>query len=72
MSKYEVGQQPCQNFKPHRDGNGYAEWDNAHECIFCAVAYENVTVSFCETCCKDHHANGYETCKRTQKRRDGQ
>lgn len=60
MSKYEIGRQPCGQFVPKRDGNGYGEWDNVHQCVFCVDS----TVSFCESCCKDHHADGYETCRR--------
>lgn len=57
-SAFAVGRQPCQEFKPKRDGNGYGEWDNRHECYRCAGL-----VSFCENCTRDHHADGYETCR---------
>ena len=60
MPNYEIGRQPCQNFKPMRDGNGHATWDNQHDCLHCEG-----TVSFCETCSRDHHANGYDTCNRS-------
>lgn len=60
LGKYETGQQPCRNFKAHREGNGYAEWDNVHCCIYC----KDNTVSWCENCHKDHHAGGYDTCER--------
>lgn len=56
--KFTVGQQPCDNYMPKIDGNEYAMWDNEHECYKC-----DGTVSFCENCFWDHHANGYETCK---------
>ena len=56
-TKYTTGKQPCGEFKPQRDGNGYAEWDNEHQCYRCGGV-----VSFCMTCTKDHHAAGYETC----------
>ena len=61
-SAFSVGKQPCQDFNPKRDGNGNAEWDNRHCCYYC-----DGLVSFCETCCKDHHGNGYGICCRIQR-----
>lgn len=55
---FTVGKQPCQDFKPEQDGNGLATWDNRHEC-YCGCGK---TTSFCLTCYKDHHEDGYETC----------
>jgi hypothetical protein len=60
MNSYTVGEQPCQDFKPQQDGNMYATWDNVHECYRCKSA--TASVSFCLTCNRDHHSNGYETC----------
>ncbi len=59
MGMFEEGKQPCDNYNPSMDGNGYGKWENVHQCIYCG---EDVTVSFCLTCNKDHHQNGYETC----------
>ncbi len=60
MIKYEVGQQPCKNFKQKMTG----EFGNVHEC-YCGHSIGNgcdKTVSFCENCFTDHHEGGYETC----------
>jgi len=57
-SAFLKGQQPCENFRPQLERNEYAIWTNRHECYKCGGS-----VSFCEHCKKDHHANGYETCK---------
>jgi hypothetical protein len=59
-SHFTIGKQPCANFNPKRDGNAHAEWDNVHQCTFCGG---DVTVSFCLTCYRDHHENGWQTCK---------
>ncbi len=61
MSKYEVGQQPCKNFKQQMTG----EFGNVHEC-YCGHSIGNgcdKTVSFCENCNIDHHEGGYESCQ---------
>jgi len=76
MNKYEEGKQPCQAFKPKRDGNGYAEWDNVHCCY---GPYDDslpkhrcaATVSFCENCYSDHHACGWNTCPTERHEEDG-
>ena len=64
--KFTKGKQPCANFKPQREGNGYATWDNLHECFgpFDDSKRERCggTVSFCENCLYDHHSNGWDTC----------
>ncbi len=75
MSAYTEGRQPCADFKPHRDGNGYAEWDNVH-CCYGPYPKDpddqfgsdqcNGTVSFCENCNSDHHAKGWDTCPQQQ------
>lgn len=56
---YAVGKQPCQSLNRKTDGNPHAVWLNVHQCYRC-----NGTVSFCENCYRDHHYNGYESCKR--------
>lgn len=56
---FQKGWQPCDNYKPAKDGNEYGSWDDIHECYQKGC---NLTVSFCLTCNKDHHAGGYETC----------
>ena len=56
---FTAGQQPCQDYNPKPDGNGYGTWANEHSCIYC-----DSTVSFCLSCHSDHHADGYESCTR--------
>lgn len=58
MIIYETGQQPCGNFKSKSED--YRWSGNVHSCFQC----EDSTVSFCENCSTDHHANGYEACQR--------
>ena len=58
ISKFAIGKQPCDNYTPSDDiftGSG-----NEHECIYCKS--QPGTVSFCENCRRDHHANGLESC----------
>lgn len=55
---FTKGQQPCADYKGSLDGNGQAVWTNEHQCYRCEVGI----VSFCESCHRDHHAGGYETC----------
>ena len=64
-SQFEVGEQPCASFKAKRDGTIHAEWDNRREC------YKGCgkTVSFCESCYRDHHEDGYQSCISTPKER---
>jgi hypothetical protein len=54
---YKKGRQPCVNFSAANEDHRWA--GNVHECYNCQS-----TVSFCENCCKDHHENGYEHCKK--------
>lgn len=56
--EFEKGKQPCSNFSPQLEENEHAVWPNEHQCYKCGG-----TVSFCINCSKDHHENGYETCK---------
>jgi len=58
-SDFTVGQQPCNNFNPQIEYNEYAQWSNRHECY----KHCGKTVSFCENCCRDHHEDGYDSCK---------
>lgn len=56
--EFTMGEQPCERFNQQLDGNEYGAWGNIHECYKCSGK-----VSFCVNCCRDHHENGYETCK---------
>jgi len=56
-NRFAIGKQPCSDFKPKQEWFG----SNRHECIYCRL--DEVTVSFCENCVRDHHQDGYETCK---------
>lgn len=61
MSDFREGRQPCDNYDPELEGEG---WANVHEC-FCKDAkgeYCSGSVSWCINCSKDHHKGGYETC----------
>ena len=72
-TRYERGNQPCQNLKRTRDSNGYGEWDNVHECYGpwkpdgTRIGGCSGTVTYCENCHKDHHIDGYETCPQARK-----
>ena len=65
-AKYIVGRQPCTEFEAQREGNGFAEWDNVHECFgpFCDSERPRCggTVSFCTNCYSDHHSDGWDAC----------
>lgn len=54
---YTTGRQPCHDFKPRRENNGYGEWDNEHQCPICRGLR-----SFCENCSADHHFGGWSDC----------
>jgi hypothetical protein len=58
--KFTIGQQPCNNFKGKVEHHAYGSWVNEHQCYRCR---DDTTVSWCENCNRDHHENGYETCK---------
>ena len=64
--RYTTGKQPCQNFDPEIEVDEHAFWPNVHQCYRCEG-----TVSFCITCCKDHHSGGYETCVAQSQKREG-
>lgn len=62
---FTVGRQPCGDFKPGRECNEHATWDNRHECFGPFDGRPrgcDLEVSWCDTCSKDHHENGYEAC----------
>ena len=56
MSRYETGQQPCDKFEPHEIGH----WGGfiVHQCPKCWGRRQH-----CVNCMKDHHEEGWETCK---------
>ncbi len=54
---YEIGQQPCHILKRQMDGNEHGGWQNVHQCPICWGRR-----SFCQTCNRDHHEGGWETC----------
>jgi len=54
---YEVGEQPCDTFKPTR--NEYYGHNVEHQCPNC----EGFRV-FCRNCSRDHHAGGWGPCNR--------
>jgi hypothetical protein len=56
--KYEIGQQPCSDLTRQWEANVHGQWLNVHECYRCEK-----TVTYCENCRRDHHEDGYETCK---------
>jgi len=53
-SEYRIGDQPCGNFTSIDD-----EWFGSvrHVCPLC-----HGFRMFCDVCCKDHYANGWENC----------
>ncbi len=68
--KFTEGRQPCNDFTPQREGNGYATWDNVHKCY---GPFDDSnrpqcggTVSFCENCVSDHHSHGWDKCPEQQ------
>jgi hypothetical protein len=62
---YDTGKQPCDNFQADMDGNGTERWENRHECYapFDGTRPCDLTVSSCAKCNKDHHEDGYNSCK---------
>ncbi len=60
-NEYTVGEQPCQDYRPSEAdsdelcGTGIA---NVHQCPICWGRR-----SFCDNCHRDHHEQGWETCK---------
>ena len=67
MTGYSEGRQPCEDFRPQRDGNAFATWDNVHECFGPYPVVDGVercsgAVSFCSGCTRDHHLGGWDKC----------
>ena len=60
MNKFEIGKQPCSDFKPESQ---YEQMNYTHHCSLCGG--ERV---FCENCFKDHHSDGWGTCIKAEKR----
>lgn len=58
LVSFKKGKQPCNDFKGQIEHHEHGSWENRHQCYKCGGI-----VSFCENCYKDHHDNGYETCK---------
>jgi hypothetical protein len=60
-SQYELGQQPCR-YLIRGDADipalGHGNQANVHICPVCSGFR-----TWCENCRRDHHANGWETCK---------
>jgi len=54
---FRDGEQPCTDFTPQHENNGYGEWDNGHSCPGCCGLR-----SFCTGCSLDHHTTGWENC----------
>jgi len=63
-SRFDIGEQPCQNFRGQMQANAHAMWENRHECYHSSPDGERceMLVSFCENCHCDHHEGGGETC----------
>lgn len=56
--EYRKGQQPCDDFR--RDEMEYEDGaEISHECPRCRGGGVRV---FCANCCRDHHADGWDTC----------
>lgn len=64
---FAIGQQPCQHFVPRWEGNAFGTWGNRHECY----GRCGRLVSFYEKCNRDHHQNGYESCKPEEDKSNG-
>lgn len=50
----ESGNQPCESFDP---GGGEGALQNYHECPGCPA-----TRRFCNSCNRDHHEGGWDSC----------
>jgi hypothetical protein len=55
---FTAGRQNCHDYRPSLN-----EWGmpNVHECCFCKT--KEGTVSFCESCMRDHHDGGLDNCE---------
>lgn len=60
MNIFTIGEQPCDNYNPVTGYFGA----NVHECYCPFIDGDKCskTVSLCETCHRDHHEGGAETC----------
>lgn len=59
--RYTTGKQPCANFlRGDADIMALGEGNrmNCHQCPICEG-----NRAWCDNCCRDHHDNGWETCK---------
>ena len=69
MSKYNEGRQPCEEFDAEEitlygftEHECFAPFDMPYPAARCGQL-----VAWCRNCHKDHHANGYDTCRGTTK-----
>ena len=53
-------EQPCNNFKPASNDEGYETTKYPHQCPICKGWR-----GFCLNCNKDHHENGWHSCNPT-------
>lgn len=53
-------EQPCNNFKPASNDEGYETTKYPHQCPICKGWR-----GFCLNCNKDHHENGWDSCNST-------
>ena len=53
-------EQPCNNFKPASNDEGYETTKYPHQCPICKGWR-----GFCLNCNKDHHENGWDSCNPT-------
>ncbi len=62
---YTVGQQPCENFNPTELG----DWGGpmVHSCPICYGCRV-----WCDTCSRDHHKGGWETCTEAAREENSQ
>lgn len=55
--EYRTGDQPCDNFCPADPG----DFGTVHDCYSkCGRSGARI---FCENCSRDHHKDGWDTCK---------
>lgn len=60
MSRFEDGDQPCNDYTPQSGSMpGVA---NRHSCYGGGAGACAFSVSFCEKCAKDHHEGGWDNC----------
>ena len=66
--EYRQGKQPCDNFVRGEFEYYYYDIRISHCCPRCN-SEDGVRV-FCETCCRDHHVGGWESCIEVQPERE--